>query len=67
MNHTTNEFRSSVVSGLSETQKTINCKFFYDEYGSFDYAWYLSIGLSFFAALVHLPIDERPLPRLATT
>jgi len=41
--------------------------YFYDEYGSFDYAWYLSIGLSFFAALVHLPIDEKPLPRLATT
>jgi len=34
MNHTTNEFRSSVVSGLSETQKTINCKYFYDEVGS---------------------------------
>ncbi len=41
--------------------------YFYDEYGSFDYAWYLSLGLSFFAALVHLPIDEKPLPRLATT
>jgi len=39
--------------------------YFYDEYGSFDYAWYLSIALSFFATLVHLPIDERPLPRLA--
>ena len=40
--------------------------YFYDQYGSFDYAWYLSIVLSFFAALVHLPIDERPLPRLAS-
>ena len=40
--------------------------YFYDEYGSFDYAWYLSIALSFFAAAVHLPIDEKPLPRLAT-
>ena len=40
--------------------------YFYDEYGSFDYAWYLSIALSFFATLVHLPIDEKPLPRLAT-
>jgi len=41
--------------------------YFFDEYGSYDYAWYLSIGLSFFAAIVHLPIDEKPLPRLATT
>ena len=40
--------------------------YFYDEYGSFDYAWYLSIVVSFFAALVHLPIDERQLPSLAT-
>jgi len=41
--------------------------YFFDQYGSYDYAWYLSIGLSFFATLVHLPIDEKPLPRLATT
>ena len=40
--------------------------YFYDQYGSFDYAWYLSIALSFFATIVHLPIDEKPLPRLAT-
>jgi len=39
--------------------------YFYDQYGSYDYAWYLSIGLSFFATLVHLPINEKPLPRLA--
>jgi len=39
--------------------------YFYDQYGSYDYAWYLSIGLSFFATIVHLPIDEKPLPRLA--
>jgi MFS family permease len=41
--------------------------YFYDQYGSFDYAWYLSIGLSFLATIVHLPIDEKPLNRLATT
>ena len=41
--------------------------YFYDQYGSYDYAWYLSIALSFFATVVHLPIDENPLPRLATT
>jgi len=40
--------------------------YFFDQYGSYDYAWYLSIGLSFFATIVHLPIDEKPLPRLAT-
>ena len=40
--------------------------YFYDQYGSYDYAWYLSIALSFFATIVHLPIDEKPLPRLAT-
>ena len=41
--------------------------YFFDQYGSYDYAWYLSIVLSFFATLIHLPIDEKPLPRLATT
>jgi len=41
--------------------------YFFDRYGSYDYAWYLSIALSFFATVVHLPIDEKPLPRLATT
>ena len=41
--------------------------YFFDQYGSYDYAWYLSIGLSFFATLVHLPIDEKPLLRLSTT
>jgi MFS family permease len=40
--------------------------YFFDQYGSYDYAWYLSIGLSFFATLVHLPIDEKPLLRLST-
>ena len=37
--------------------------YFYDIYGSYDYAWYLAIALSAFAALVHLPIDERPITR----
>ena len=40
--------------------------YFFDNFGSYDYAWYLSIALSFFATLMHLPIDERPLKRLAT-
>ena len=37
--------------------------FFYDLYGTYDYAWYISIALSIFATLVHLPIDEKPLIR----
>ncbi len=41
--------------------------YFFDLYGFYDYAFYLSIGLSFFATLVHLPIDEKPVTRLSTT
>jgi len=41
--------------------------YFYNEFGSYDYAWYLSIMLSIFAGLVHLPIDERPIVRTAAT
>ncbi len=39
--------------------------YFFDTYGSYDYAWYLSIVLSIFAGFVHLPIDERPILRTA--
>ena len=38
--------------------------YFYDIYGSYDYAWYIAIALSLFATLVHLPIDEEPIQRL---
>ena len=37
--------------------------YFYDFYGSYDYAWYIAIALSIFATLIHYPIDERPLIR----
>jgi MFS family permease len=37
---------------------------FYDLYGSYDYAWYLAIALSVFAAIIHLPIKEQPVLRL---
>ena len=37
--------------------------YFYDQFGSFDYAWYLAIILSFIATALHLPIDERPLEK----
>jgi predicted MFS family arabinose efflux permease len=39
--------------------------YFFDVYGSYDYAWYLSIILSIFAGFVHLPIDEKPILRTA--
>ena len=39
--------------------------YFFDTYGSYDFAWYLSIVLSAFAGFVHLPIDERPIMRTA--
>ena len=37
--------------------------YFFDLYGSYDYAWYIAIALSIFATLVHYPIDETPLVR----
>ncbi len=37
---------------------------FHDIYGSYDYAWYLAIALSIFAAIIHLPIKEEPVLRL---
>ena len=39
---------------------------FYDLYGSYDYAWYLAIALSIFAAIIHVPIKEEPVLRLKT-
>ena len=39
---------------------------FYDLYGSYEYAWYLAIALSIFAAIIHLPIKEKPVLRLQT-
>ena len=36
---------------------------FHDLYGSYDYAWYLAIVLSVFAAIIHLPIKEEPVLR----
>ena len=37
--------------------------YFYDLYGSYDYAWYIAIGLSLFATIIHYPIDERAIVR----
>ena len=41
--------------------------YFYDIYGSYDYAWYVAIGLSIFATIVHYPIDEARLVRVDKT
>jgi predicted MFS family arabinose efflux permease len=37
----------------------------YDVLGSYESVWIASIGLALFAALIHLPIRDRPLMRLA--
>jgi MFS family permease len=39
----------------------------YDASGAYDVMWWLSIALGMAAALVHLPISERPVPRLAAS
>ena len=39
---------------------------FKEIYGSYDYAWYVSIALSIFAGLIHLPIIEKQVKRLQT-
>jgi predicted MFS family arabinose efflux permease len=38
---------------------------FYDATKSYDMMWWISIALGLFAAAVHWPIRERPVPRLA--
>lgn len=37
----------------------------YDLLGSYDSVWLASIGLALFATLIHLPINDQPLARLA--
>ena len=39
--------------------------FLFDRTGSYDLVWQVGVGLSVIAALLHLPIDERPLARLS--
>ena len=38
--------------------------YFYDLYGSYDYAWYMAIALSIFTTIVHYPINEDRLVRV---
>src|SRR5690606_41564997 len=39
---------------------------FFDTFGNYDYAWAMVIAFGLFAALVHAPIDQRPItqPRM---
>jgi len=41
--------------------------YFFDNYGSYDYAWYMAIALSIFAAFVHYPINENRIQRVDNT
>jgi len=37
----------------------------FDMTGSYDAMWWISVALGLFAAMIHLPIREQPVPRLA--
>ena len=39
--------------------------FLYDRIGTYDPVWWAGIALGIAAALIHMPINERPLPRLS--
>ncbi|MBN9070063.1 MAG: MFS transporter [Rhizobiales bacterium] len=41
--------------------------YLYDRFGSYDPVWWLGVALGLFAALVHLPIAEKPVERPALT
>ena len=52
LSHQVGSFLGAYLGGL-----------FYDMYGNFDYAWYVSIALSIFAGIIHLPIKEKAIER----
>ena len=56
----------SIVPTFILTPLTYLGGVFYDLYGSFDFAWYISIALSIFAGLIHLPIKEKAIERAQT-
>ena len=39
--------------------------YIYDRTGSYNPVWWTAMALSIAAAIIHIPIDERPLPRIA--
>jgi len=53
LSHQVGSFLGAYLGGL-----------FHDLYGSLDYAWYISIALSIFAGLIHLPINEKAIERI---
>ncbi len=53
LSHQVGSFLGAYLGGL-----------FHDLYGSLNYAWYISIALSLFAGLIHLPIKEKAIERL---
>jgi len=53
LSHQVGSFLGAYLGGL-----------FHDLYGSLDYAWYISIALSLFAGLIHLPIKEKAIERI---
>ena len=55
LSHQVGSFLGAYLGGL-----------FHDLYGSLDYAWYISIALSIFAGLIHLPIKEKAIERTQT-
>ena len=38
--------------------------YLYDRFGTYDPVWWLGVALGVFAAIVHWPIEERPVERL---
>lgn len=38
--------------------------YLHDKTGSYDPVWWAGVALGLLAALIHLPIDERPLARM---
>jgi MFS family permease len=41
--------------------------YFFDQFGSYDPVWWLGVALGIFAAIVHWPIEERPVERRLAT
>ena len=58
--HFPNETRT-IATGVVTAAASIG--YFFDAFGSYDYAWYMAIILSIFATIVHYPIDEKPIQR----
>lgn len=54
LSHQIGSFSSVYLGGVIRTHT-----------GSYDYAWWMIIAAGFVAALLHWPIDDKPVPRLA--